>query len=127
MMCRHAGYRYSGETAAYAYHFLMTAQPRPKRIFVLGPSHHVALTGCAVSGASVCETPLGSLKVDKEVVSQLLQAGSAPQDEDYDDDDSDYPACFRLMSKQADEAEHSLEMQFPYIYKAMNLYVAVLL
>lgn len=89
------GHSYSGPTAAFAYMHLDAA--RVKRIFVLGPSHHVYLKyvcllpsdsitllvwnlsksssldwldytrthgrACAVSGASVCETPVGDLQV----------------------------------------------------------------
>eukprot|EP00566_Odontella_aurita_P028862 CAMPEP_0113580354 /NCGR_PEP_ID=MMETSP0015_2-20120614/30622_1 /TAXON_ID=2838 /ORGANISM="Odontella" /LENGTH=150 /DNA_ID=CAMNT_0000484525 /DNA_START=113 /DNA_END=565 /DNA_ORIENTATION=- /assembly_acc=CAM_ASM_000160 len=52
----HAGFRYSGPTAAYAYLALREAlslsrgEGRPTTVVVLHPSHHVRLDGCAVSG-----------------------------------------------------------------------------
>ncbi len=48
----HAGYSYSGPTAAYAYANLREALMRgwSGTVVVLHPSHHVYLDGCAVSG-----------------------------------------------------------------------------
>ena len=48
----HAGYSYSGSTAAYAYRALgeALASHTLKTIVVLHPSHHVRLNGCSVSG-----------------------------------------------------------------------------
>ncbi|KAI6031796.1 memo-like protein-domain-containing protein [Pisolithus microcarpus] len=62
----------------------------PKRVFILGPSHHVYLVRCDVSGFDYYETPLGKLRIDKEV--------------------SDEP-----MTQATDEDEHSIEMHLPYI------------
>lgn len=36
-----------------------------KRVFILGPSHHVYLPGCALSSTSHYETPLYNLEIDK--------------------------------------------------------------
>ena len=48
----HAGYSYSGSTAAYAYIGLKEAleQQNIKTIIVLHPSHYMHLDGCAISG-----------------------------------------------------------------------------
>lgn len=35
-----------------------------ERVFILGPSHHVYLTGCALSRCTEYATPLGSLPLD---------------------------------------------------------------
>ena len=43
----HAGYIYSGKTAAFAYGILNTN--KYKRVFLLGPSHHIAFKGVAFS------------------------------------------------------------------------------
>lgn len=97
----HAGYSYSGATAAYAYAALNPC--RFSRVVVLGPSHHVYLKDrCALSDAHVLETPLGSLPVDREVIDGLLEH-------------SDRHARFVSMSDDMDEAEHSIEMHLPYI------------
>ncbi|KAI6047605.1 MEMO1 family, partial [Pisolithus marmoratus] len=93
----HAGYSYSGRAAAWAYKAIDTTGI--KRVFILGPSHHVYLTRCDVSGCEYYETPLGKLRIDKEVNDELLKTGK-----------------FKTMSLDTDEDEHSIEMHLPYIY-----------
>lgn len=100
----HAGYAYSGQASAWAYYFvkdLLSRQNRRyRRVFVLGPSHHVYLDRCALSPCSVLETPIGSLSVDREMITELEQK---------------YPRLFNTWTRRADEREHSLEMHFPYL------------
>mmetsp|Transcript_2773 Transcript_2773/g.5177 ORF Transcript_2773/g.5177 Transcript_2773/m.5177 type:complete len:341 (+) Transcript_2773:424-1446(+) len=100
----HAGYRYSGPTAAYAYTSLVEALRASwsGTIVVLHPSHHEYLDGCAISGASVIKTPLGDLMVDDSLRSELLATGE-----------------FSVMRKSTDEREHSGEMQYPFLQKAI--------
>jgi MEMO1 family protein len=100
----HAGYRYSGPTAAYSYRVLQEAlqrQPNVQTILVLHPSHHVALRNrCAVSGASCLETPLGELTVNDTVRQQIYKLPNA---------------TFDTMDAATDQDEHSGEMQYPYL------------
>jgi AmmeMemoRadiSam system protein B len=37
-----------------------------QRVFILGPSHHAYLDGCAVPKTKEYETPLGNLALDTE-------------------------------------------------------------
>lgn len=94
----HAGYAYSGPTAAWAYKTIDTT--RIKRVFILGPSHHVYIDGCALSQCREYETPLGVLPVDTEIVKELGATGT-----------------FSYMRLAEDEAEHSIEMHLPYVRK----------
>ncbi len=98
---RHAGYSYSGETAAWAYKSLDFSNC--KRVFLLGPSHAYYLSGCALSKHAKYATPLGDLVIDKEIVAELQKTGK-----------------FDVMSTQNDETEHSLEMHLPYIYTMIS-------
>ncbi|RUP45251.1 MEMO1 family [Jimgerdemannia flammicorona] len=95
---RHAGYSYSGPTAAFAYKCVN--QLFIKRVFILGPSHHEYLPGCALSILKKYQTPLGDLTLDLEVIKALKKTGH-----------------FTEMTKCVDEDEHSIEMHLPYIYK----------
>lgn len=97
----HAGYSYSGPTAAFAYR--QVDPSRVKRVFVLGPSHHVYLEGCALTKQRTYETPLGELRIDQDVTAELSKTGK-----------------FEVMSKSVDEDEHSIEMHLPYIAKVMQ-------
>ncbi|GAU93595.1 hypothetical protein RvY_05515 [Ramazzottius varieornatus] len=97
----HAGYAYSGPCAAFAY-----GQINPtavKRIFLLGPSHHVSLDGCALTTVKQYETPLYNIPIDVETTEKLKATGK-----------------FQEMSIKMDEEEHSLEMHLPYIAKVME-------
>ncbi|KAI8976201.1 MEMO1 family [Pilobolus umbonatus] len=103
----HAGFKYSGPTAAYAYQLINTRNY--KRVFVLGPSHKVYLDGCALSQCDSYETPFGDLKLDKQgsnVTKRILVLKDL-----YD------TRKFKWMSQAVDENEHSLEMHIPFIYK----------
>ncbi|KAK7058928.1 hypothetical protein VNI00_001552 [Paramarasmius palmivorus] len=97
----HAGYSYSGPTAAWAYKPIDTSSI--KRVFILGPSHHVYLDGCALSPCDAYATPLGDLEIDKETVEELKKTGK-----------------FEEFTKGEDEDEHSLEMHLPYVRKVFG-------
>lgn len=112
----HAGFDYSGPAAAYSYlalkealmagaatHHRSGGSCKAFTIVALHPSHHVYLSGGAISGATELQTPLGNLLVDDNLRNQLLKTGE-----------------FSLMEQHVDEAEHSGEMQYPYIAKIIN-------
>lgn len=61
------------------------------------------LSGCALSTADIYQTPLYSLKIDKDMNRELLRT-----------------KMFEEMSMQADEDEHSIEMHLPYVAKVME-------
>ena len=67
----HAGYSYAGAVAAAAFAAVedalvdaAAAGSPVARVVVLGPSHHMRLRGCALTGARQLGTPLGPLEVD---------------------------------------------------------------
>ncbi|KAI9220882.1 memo-like protein-domain-containing protein [Blastocladiella britannica] len=93
----HAGYAYSAATAAEAYS--RWDVEGVERVFVLGPSHHVRLSGCALPRAGAVATPLGDLKVDAAAWKRLAGTGH-----------------FTYFGLADDEAEHSLEMHYPLIH-----------
>jgi AmmeMemoRadiSam system protein B len=102
LIAPHAGYRFSGRTAGYSYGALRRNAGRIKRIYVLGPSHHVYSTSCMLTLADWLETPVGHLKVDRVEVERLARMDG-----------------FTMWnSLEEDEEEHSIEMQLPYIRRA---------
>ena len=101
LIAPHAGYRYSGPAAAWAYASIDPSVV--KRVFLLGPSHHVFLRECALTTCDVYRTPLGDLRVDDETYADLRSTGA-----------------FVEMTQSVDEEEHSLEMHLPYIYKVFS-------
>lgn len=97
----HAGYRYSGRCAAYA--FANIDPQRISRVFLLGPSHHHYTRKCALSTVSIYKTPIGDLPIDLEVYEELRATKK-----------------FEEMNLNVDEAEHSMEMHLPYLAKVFQ-------
>lgn len=96
----HAGYGYSGQTAAYGYKLI---QGKPyKTVVVIGPSHYFGFSGVSVYPAGVFRTPLGNLEIDKEFSQKLLNR---------DKDIFFEPAAFKK--------EHSVEVQLPFLQKVL--------
>ncbi|KAK6912554.1 MEMO1 family, partial [Dillenia turbinata] len=99
----HAGYSYSGRAAAFAFGNIDPSNIT--RVFLLGPSHHYYTPRCALSKATVYQTPIGDLPIDLEVIEELKGTGK-----------------FEIMDLGVDEAEHSMEMHLPYLAKVFHGY-----
>ena len=69
----HAGYIYSGATAAAAYQQLAQRRQKISRVVLLGPSHRVALTGIASPDCEQFSTPLGAINLDLSGLEQVEQ------------------------------------------------------
>ncbi|NIA22599.1 MAG: AmmeMemoRadiSam system protein B [Proteobacteria bacterium] len=92
----HAGYFYSGNTAAKAYKQLKKNDYNT--VVVIGPSHHTLFDGFSVGDFDYFETPLGKLPVDKDFVVAMK-------------DFAKYDITFDIPHMQ----EHSVEVQLPYL------------
>ncbi|CCD23957.1 Mho1p NDAI_0C02970 [Naumovozyma dairenensis CBS 421] len=104
----HAGYRYCGSTMAYSYASL-DLNENIKRIFILGPSHHIFFSNeIFVSAFDSISTPLGDLKVDKDLCSKLVRKKISGK------------KIFSFMNQDVDTDEHSLEMQFSMLVQTLN-------
>jgi len=97
----HAGYRYSGPTAAHVYARLRRHASEVSRLVVLGPAHRVPVEGSVVSGAARWRTPLGEVPVDPGAVT-IANDGYAVID--------DVPHA----------PEHSIEVQLPFLQRALG-------
>jgi len=97
----HAGYVYSGPIAASAYALLAPLRDCVHRIVLLGPVHRVWVPGLALPGAEALATPLGEVAVDAAAVATL----------------ADLPQV--TVSAAAHAAEHSLEVQLPFLQRAL--------
>ncbi len=98
----HAGYIYSGAIAASAYQYLQAISHIINRVVLIGPSHRVGFNGLAVSSADCFKTPLGTIPIDKEAQQTLLTIDGV------------------LLSDQAHEAEHCLEVQLPFLQTLLD-------
>ncbi|CAD7922225.1 unnamed protein product [Amoebophrya sp. A25] len=132
----HAGYSYSGPTAAYAYFQLLEALRdrngcKIRRVVVLHPSHHVYLNTIALTGAHELNTVLGPLPVDVPWLRSLL---SLQEETASSSSTGAFPCGIQVMNAKVDTDEHSGEMHYPYIRycleeagQAANVKVAALM
>jgi AmmeMemoRadiSam system protein B len=92
----HAGYMYSGQIAAYAYKQIEGMNF--DSVIMIGVSHRVPFRGVAIYKSGAYETPLGTVKIDESLASELMEKT---------DIFGFYP--------NADAVEHSLEVQVPFL------------
>ena len=98
----HAGYIYSGPSAASAYARLGDLRGRIRRVVLLGPTHRVYVRGLALPEAERFATPLGEVMLDRDGMRQL----------------NELPQVIR--SAAAHQMEHSLEVQLPFLQQVLG-------
>ena len=122
LICPHAGYEYSGPTAATAYRLL--AGKAYDTVIILAPSHYALFQGASVSATDAYETPLGTVPVwqkARELAEQppfVLEPHCLVQ----------RPGWSGSSSKPAPAAgedtpetwEHSVEVQVPFLQRTLQ-------
>lgn len=103
----HAGYIYSGETAAQAYKQLSDIKNNIRRVVLIGPAHRVSFSGIATSSVDYFETPLGDTPLDKKANQDLQQF---PQ--------------IKILD-EAHAQEHSLEVHLPFLQTVLDDFLLV--
>jgi AmmeMemoRadiSam system protein B len=97
LIAPHAGYVYSGPTAAAAFRLLAVAAGEIERVVLIGPSHRVPFRGLAVPAVDAFATPLGEIPLETESRARLLEL----------------PQVCRADAPHG--AEHSLEVELPFL------------
>ncbi len=90
----HAGYAYSGMLSANG---IQRIKKEAKNVFIFAPAHYERIFGCAVCNYDEFETPLGNIKVNKELTQKIAEF------------------CDCNTADFAFEKEHSIEVQLPLI------------
>ncbi len=103
----HAGYIYSGATAARAYAGLAEARQAIRRVVLLGPVHRVAVRGLALPGVARFATPLGEVALDQDAIADIR----------------DLPQV--VESAPAHAHEHALEVQLPFLQSVLDDFTLV--
>ncbi len=96
----HAGYVYSGPTAATA--FVLVRGRTYDRVLLLAPSHHSGFAGFSVAAVDAYETPLGQVELDLDAVSRLRRSPLFKEE------------------PQAQAREHAIEIELPLIQRALQ-------
>lgn len=97
----HAGYVYSGPTAAAAYRRLRTWASQITRVVVVGPAHRTPVHHLALSSDDAFGTPLGDVPLDLEVNRTLLARGA-------------------MIDDRAHGHEHSIEVHLPFLQRVLG-------
>jgi AmmeMemoRadiSam system protein B len=103
----HAGYVYSGTTAASAYALLGPMAHTIERVVLLGPVHHFPVRGLAAPGVDAFATPSGEIQVDTDAIAALAHLQQV------------------VVSPQAHALEHSLEVQLPFLQAMLRHFTLV--
>jgi hypothetical protein len=93
----HAGYVYSGLTAAKA--FAVARQGTYRRALVIAPSHRTAFSGLAAADFTAYRTPLGEMPVDHQAQAEIVSAAGS---------------AVRPLPR-AHLGEHALEVELPFL------------
>ena len=96
LIAPHAGYVYSGATAAAAFATLRNGAQMVTRVVLIGPAHYVHVRGIAAPTVDAFETPLGRVPVDKSALNAI----------------ADLP--FVIQHDPAHAPEHALEVELPF-------------
>ena len=91
----HAGYVFSGRTAAHAYR-LVRGKPYDT-VVIIGPSHRFGFEGCSIYAKGGFRTPLGTAAVDEALAADIMRRGG-----------------FGFVP-EAHAEEHSVEVQVPFV------------
>jgi hypothetical protein len=96
----HAGYQWSGPTAAFG--FALLRGQSYQRVIVMAPSHAAGFGGYSVLDAEVYRTPLGEIPIDGAATAALRQS----------------PDHREPRSAWTDE--HAVEMQLPFLQRVLK-------
>ena len=101
----HAGYRYSGRVAGWAYRQLKADYY--DRVIVLGPSHHASFDGFSIMNVAAYRTPLGDVPLDGKVCEALRGHK------------------LHVMNDASHVQEHAIEIQLPFLQQASKSFKLV--
>jgi len=101
LVAPHAGYAYSGLTAAYAYKQLSGHDY--DTVVIISPSHTVFFQGASVFDGDAYETPLGPVPIDKELSQKIASINP-----------SVFPST-KGHSGGGNRGEHALEVHLPFL------------
>lgn len=91
----HAGYMYSGKTAAYAFN---TIDKHYSTAIILSPSHREYFPGISIFSGEAYKTPLGTVPINKLVREKLI-----------------FNSKTIFSGLEGHRAEHAVEVQIPFL------------
>jgi hypothetical protein len=106
LVCPHAGYMFTGPVAAAC--FAQLKGRKYTRVVVIAPSHYVNFPFSSIYDGDAYATPLGTVPVDQDFRARLAKLSSSIKISD------------RGHVKEAENAEHALEVQLPWLQRTLG-------
>jgi AmmeMemoRadiSam system protein B/AmmeMemoRadiSam system protein A len=111
LIAPHAGYPFSGAVAGHSYAVLKNRKFH--RVVIIAPSHYEAFPFSAVYDGDAYVTPLGRIPVDKAFAAALAAQSSSIR------------LSSRGHERSGEQAEHSLEVQLPFLQRTLQQFQLV--
>ncbi|MDI6840961.1 MAG: AmmeMemoRadiSam system protein B [bacterium] len=100
-MVPHAGYVYSGQTAAYAFKQILGR--RYNTVILIGPPHRAYIRGVSIYAEGYFKTPLGLVEVDADLSNKIIKESK-----------------HFSFTKATHIEEHSLEAELPFLQMVLK-------
>jgi AmmeMemoRadiSam system protein B len=97
----HAGYIYSGATAAYGFNLLKDKGYR--KAIIISPSHREYFAGASVYNGDAYETPLGRVKIEKQLAQKIVEGSRSI-----------------FFGMEGHRQEHAVEVQIPFLQMVLD-------
>jgi AmmeMemoRadiSam system protein B len=101
MVAPHAGYIYSGLTAAHAFHQIKNKNF--ETVVIISPSHREYFPGISIYSGDAYDTPLGELEIDKLFRKELTEKSENI-----------------FEGKNGHHSEHGIEVELPFLINAIG-------
>jgi AmmeMemoRadiSam system protein B len=92
----HAGYKYSGTTAAFAYNLIR--EKDISTVIILSPSHREYFPGISIFDGEAYETPLGTVPINKSAREKLVSGSK-----------------LIFEGREGHKQEHAVEVHIPFL------------
>lgn len=102
----HAGYIYSGRTAAHAFNLLKSKNY--SNVIIISPSHAEYFPGVSIYDGDAYETPLGIVEINNSIADKMAEGSRT---------------IFRGI--EGHRKEHALEVQIPFLQSVLNNFTIV--
>lgn len=97
----HAGYIYSGTTAAYGYSLLKGSNF--KKVIIISPSHREYFSGASIYNGDAYKTPLGVVEIEKELAQKIVDESKSI-----------------FWGMEGHRQEHAIEVQIPFLQLVLD-------
>ncbi len=97
----HAGYVYSGQVAAYSFKELEGQEVNS--VVIICNAHSAQFSGIAVDASDIWQTPLGMVKVDKDLADKLVKGDEIIK-----------------YNSNAHISDHTIEVQLPFLQRVLK-------